>query len=91
MGTQLLDRFSILHFASGIVAYYIGIGWKLWLLLHILFEILENTPVGMELINKIPFWPGGKSQSDTFINSVGDVLSAMVGWWIAYQIMHKCI
>ncbi len=87
MGEELLDRFSLLHFSSGIIAYFFGIGWMQWFILHSLFELLENTQIGMELINGLfPFWPGGKSQPDSFINSVGDSLAAMVGWWIAYQV-----
>ena len=87
MGEKLLDRFSLLHFASGIIAYFFGIGWAQWFILHSLFELLENTQIGIELINGLfPFWPGGKRQPDSFINSVGDTLAAMVGWWVAYQV-----
>ena len=40
MGYQLFDKYTYLHFAMGIVAYF-------WNILHTIFEIVENTQMGM--------------------------------------------
>ena len=87
MGNQLLDQYSLLHFATGIVAYFWDIDlWK-WVLLHAGFELIENTPQGMSFINKyLTWWPGGKPKADAFINILGDNLSAFLGWYCAYQL-----
>ena len=88
MGHYFLDHYSYLHFASGIIAYFWNINFKYWLILHTLFETIENTQFGMNFINKyISFWPGGKPTADSFINIIGDTVSAMIGWLSAYLIV----
>lgn len=88
MGQKTFDQFSLLHFASGIMAYFWGLPFIWWIIIHIVFEYVENTKLGMIFINKyVPFWPGGKQQADTFMNSmVGDNVSAAVGWIFASMI-----
>ena len=87
MGNQLLDQYSILHFATGIVAYFWDISFIKWTLLHGTFELIENTPQGMKFINtNLTWWPGGKPKADDWINIVGDNLSAMVGWYCASKL-----
>ena len=88
MGNQLLDQYSLLHFASGIVAYYWGVPLDKWFLAHVTFEIVENTNAGMDFINTNlnSWWPGGKPRADDLINVVGDNLSAVVGWWSALEL-----
>ena len=65
-----------------------GISLKTWIIIHILFELIENTEYGMNIINKwIPFWPGGKPESDSNINSlVGDNIFSILGWLSAYYL-----
>ena len=84
MGTQFLDQYSLLHFASGVVAYFFGISLPIWIIINIIFEAAENSEPGMALINKLPFWPGGKLFSDSPINIAGDILSVIVGWLAGY-------
>ena len=87
MGNQLLDQYSILHFATGVVAYFVGVSGTKWFFIHVGFEIVENTQVGMDFINNnLTFWPGGKPRADAFINMVGDTAAAMLGWWVAQQV-----
>lgn len=89
MGKLLLDQYSLLHFAVGIVVYFWGISLKTWIIGHILFEYIENTPRGMQFINNNlnGLWPGGKPEPDSFINStIGDNLIAALGWLFAYYI-----
>ena len=80
MGKQFLDQYSLLHFSQGVVAYFWGTPFYLWVITHATFEFLENTGPGMDLINKIPFWPGGKLEADAPINVLGDNLSAITGF-----------
>jgi hypothetical protein len=91
MGTALLDEYSLLHFAVGVIARHWNVTFILFLIAHILFELLENTKQGMYIINNyITAWPGGKSSPDTFLNSqVGDNLSAAVGWWLADALLRN--
>ena len=85
MGTKFFDQYSILHFATGIVAYFWGFKWWLWLIIHSLFEYLENTDTGIDFINTfIKWWPGGKPYPDYTINSIGDSVFAVLGWLLAY-------
>lgn len=87
MGVYFFDQYSILHMASGIIAYFFGISLKTWIVLHILFECVENTETGMLIINKYMHnvWPGGKDKADSFVNSmIGDNFFAILGWVIAY-------
>jgi len=88
MGVQLLDQYSLLHFSVGVMAYFWGMPFGVWVVIHTLFELLENTPTGITLINKFPLWPGGKPRADTHTNSLGDGLSAAAGWGVAALLDH---
>lgn len=83
MGYLIYDQFSLLHFAVGIVFYYWNISLINSIIIHTLFEVLENTTIGMKMINKFYFWPGGKDYADSIINSIGDTLFFILGWMIA--------
>jgi hypothetical protein len=87
MGLYFYDKYSLLHMLSGIIAYFLGLDLKYWILLHFLFEITENSDCGMLIINNYLklIWSGGKEQKDSFINSFfGDNFFAILGWTIAY-------
>jgi len=87
MGYKLFDKFTYLHFAVGIVAYFWNMSLSLWLVVHTIFEFLENTQTGMNIINKyILVWPGGKPQSDSITNRIGDTLGGVIGWLSAYYL-----
>ena len=85
MGEKFMDQYSLLHFATGIVIYFWGFSLKNWIIFHVLFEIIENTTFGKNIINNSlkGIWPGGKNYSDSFINIVGDNCFAIFGWMIA--------
>lgn len=89
MGKILFDQYSLLHFAQGITSYFWGLDLKMWLIIHFIFEIIENTNVGINIINKINFWPGGKYIRDTNLNILGDNISAVFGWLTAYYLDNK--
>ena len=85
MGNKLFDQYTYLHFAVGIVVYFWNISLPSWFVLHTMFETLENTKDGVNIINKyLVFWPGGKPKSDEINNIIGDTFGAMMGWFSAY-------
>lgn len=86
MGLQLADQYSLLHFATGIIAYFWGISFWQWFFVHALFEITENTPFGIRVINMFSYWPGGKPYADALINIIGDHFFAQIGWVCAYEL-----
>lgn len=88
MGTHLFDQYTLLHFAVGVLAYFWGISLINTLIIHTVFELIENTDIGMKFINTYfkGLWPGGKPYSDTLTNSVGDTIGVMVGWLLAYYL-----
>jgi hypothetical protein len=87
MGNQLLDQYSLLHYATGVLAYFWGVPVGIFFIAHVSFEAAENTNVGMKFINDtLTFWPGGKPKADSFSNIVGDNISALLGYYCAYQL-----
>ena len=84
MGDTLFDKYSLLHFGSGVVAFLLGVPKMWWFFFHIVFELVENSPRGIEFISTtLSWWPGGKTRPDDWINIVGDNISAFAGWLIA--------
>lgn len=77
-----MDKYTYLHFAVGVVMYYLGFSLTLTIVLHIIFEVVENTPEGIRFINRYMawFWPGGKDEPDASINMIGDTCGAALGW-----------
>lgn len=84
MGQDFIDQFSLLHAASGVIAYFWGVPFWWWFVGHIVFEVVENTVLGINFINNnFTLWPGGKNKKDSLINSIGDQTFAVIGWVIA--------
>ena len=86
MGQRIFDQYTYLHFCIGSVGFFFGITFRNWIILHTIFEIVENNKYGVKVLKQIPFWPGGKSRNDAFINSVGDTIGTILGWIMAYLI-----
>jgi len=87
MGIHYFDQYSLLHFSVGSILYFWGFTLKMTLILHIIFEIIENTNFGMNIINNyITYWPGGKYNSDSYINSISDISFTLFGWYISYNL-----
>jgi len=87
MGRNIVDQFSLLHFATGIIAYFFGIPLFWWFVIHTLFEIVENSPIGIKFIDtKLKFWPGGKKSSDNLINSISDLVFSIIGFILALKL-----
>lgn len=89
MGFLLVDQYTLLHFAVGVIAYF----WyfRFWTAfgLHLAFEIVENTPTGMAFLNKyfpkggLFRWPGDKVAPDSWLNFIGDTGAFVAGYIIA--------
>ena len=87
MGLYFFDQYFLLHFATGILAYFWSISLMFWIIIHTLFEITENTPIGIYVINTyFTYWPGGKPYKDAFINNIGDTVAAILGWLCSYKL-----
>lgn len=89
MGIYFTDKFSLLHFASGIIAYYWNISLIKWFIIHLVFELTENREKIVKYIDKIPLWPGGKKKPDTAINSIGDQFYSILGWLFTHIYLEK--
>jgi len=84
MGKYLTDQYTLLHFAVGVIFYFFGISFIHFVIIHTIFEIVENTKIGIHIINTyFVFWPGGKPQANHIINRVGDTFGAILGWVFA--------
>lgn len=88
MGLRFFDQYSLLHFAVGVVAYFWSLSFITIIAIHILFEFIENTPIGMNLINTyfIGWWPGGKTHPDNLLNRFSDTLFTSIGWLASYYL-----
>jgi len=49
--------------------------------LHVLHELIENTACVIYWFRSFDY----KYTGDSFINSVGDVMGGVAGWWLAYH------
>jgi hypothetical protein len=87
MGLYLIDQYSLLHFAVGIILYFWGFSIYVVFILHLLFELIENTEIGMYIINNyIKMWPGGKTHADSVKNSISDIIFTIIGYYISKYI-----
>ena len=70
----------------GVVAYFWSIPLVILIVLHIVFEYVENTKWGMNIINIYftRWWPGGKPYADNLINQTSDIVCSGIGWMMAY-------
>ena len=87
MGKHIIDQFSLLHIAAGIIAYFWGFSALHTFLFHVVFEWAENTKAGMDFLNyHFPFWPGGKPYADSLVNQFSDTIMTMIGWYLSQYV-----
>lgn len=92
MGKAWLDEYTPLHVAAGVIAYYWGVSLLNLTLLHIIFELVENSEKGMQMIRSFPLWPGGKTHADSWKNQVSDILASVIGWMFSsylFKVLQK--
>ena len=90
MGYYWVDQFSLLHFATGVLSYFWGVNLYLTIVIHTLFEVFENTTMGMRFINYyLTLWPGGKNHPDSLVNSISDTLFTGLGWIVSSWLDKK--
>lgn len=76
---EMFDPYSIAHAGSGVVARSLKLSLLETIVLHTIFEIVEN--------NYLKFHPTVKKifpdpSKDTLINSIGDTISIGLGWYL---------
>lgn len=93
---SLFDIYSFTHISHGMILYYIlqFINKYLYLedkylflivlLIEILWEIIENTPYIINKYRKNSI-VSKNYKGDSIINSIGDILSMIIGYIIAYK------
>ena len=92
MGNRFADQYSLLHASVGVFAYFWNVPFLIALVVHTIFEIIENSSIGIHLINKyfigldIFKWPGGKREPDAIINCIGDTVFFTGGWFLAFYL-----
>ncbi len=82
MGQHFFDQYSLLHFATGVIAYFWGFSFVISFIAHMVFEYIENTGMGIRFINEnlAGIWPGGKPRADSNLNIFGDNIFFGIGW-----------
>ena len=89
MGRYFMDQYSLLHISTGIMCYFWNMSLITSVMIHLAFELLENTQLGMHIINTYLSdfgffrWPGGKPYADSTINVFGDNVFFTGGWILA--------
>ena len=85
--------YTLVHFASGIVAERLGISLFGWIAIHTLFEIWENSTPGIRffrekdsILHKISGLNWRSYGGDTLANSLFDSFAAILGWLISNRL-----
>lgn len=82
----LITKYSIGHFLLGIIWRIFSKNEKLFLFLHSLFEIIENTPFGLEFFQRNTVWT--EYTGDSLGNSIFDIIFGQLGFYIADLILN---
>ena len=81
---KFFDKNSFIHVFVGSLAYTWGFSIYKLLIIHILFEIAENTSHGLFIANQYFYvWPNGERKAESITNIIGDIISAIFGWFLA--------
>lgn len=77
---HLFDGYSISHFWTGIFGGFVVPKWYLFLIISILFEIVENSNFMATKFRKV----GYDITKDSIINISGDLICNMTGYFCSY-------
>lgn len=75
----IFDPYSIAHAGSGVVARSLKLSLLQTIVIHTIFEIVENKYLKFHPTIKKIFPDPSK---DTLLNSIGDTISIAVGWYL---------
>lgn len=91
---HMFDAYSASHVLHGVIFYAglwlfrdrLGAGWRLWacVTLEVAWEVLENSPLVIDRYRTATIALG--YTGDSIVNSVSDVGSCVVGFWLASRI-----
>jgi hypothetical protein len=91
---HLFDAYSFTHILHGVLLYWLlawtlprlPLAWRLWIALSLesLWEILENSPFVIERYRSGTASLG--YEGDTIANSLGDILSCVLGFLLASRL-----
>ena len=70
----MFDRFSFVHFAIGVLYYFLGFQFPTAFILAVGWELIEN-PLKANLPQIFPH-----ATADTIQNAVGDIIAVSSGW-----------
>lgn len=76
---RMFDPYSLAHAGAGVAAKSVGLSLGSTILLHSVFELLENEYLKFHPIVKKVFPDPSK---DTLVNMIGDTISVAVGWYL---------
>ena len=84
--SKIVDRYTYLHFAAGIIAYYWGFTLIEWISVHIILDIFQRTELGKKVTKFIlRIWPESPDlSSESYLNILGDSTFTVLGWCSAY-------
>ena len=89
---------SIVHFGVGFFVGLLGVSLIWWILLHLTWELLENSLIGQRLSQGFQAWSNYKLDGctkpptlfiycgDSAVNSNMDTICAIAGWFIGYLV-----
>lgn len=91
-----VNIFSTAHFAAGLIAKSLGIEYQNWFLMHVAFEIWEQTEYGIRFYNQ-QFWKDAQEiarqktglftrwcpyEGDSIQNMLVDHFFALLPYWL---------
>lgn len=78
---HLFDGFSLSHVFYGVLGGVLFNKWWVFLMVAIIFEIIENSPIMVNMYRRAEY----KHTKDSVVNILGDLMSNMLGFLIYHS------
>ena len=75
----LIDRYSYLNFAIGIICFFSGISLKTLFIIRVLYFLIKNNKARIKYLNKYILWPK-QQNNDHLAKQIVDILLSLFGW-----------
>ena len=75
----MFDPYSIAHAGAGVGARSLGLSLGYTIVIHTVFEVLENQYLKLQPLT-MRFFPD--PSKDTLLNTIGDTISVALGWYL---------